>query len=523
MMSAGIESRAVVVGLALLLFGQVSLPAEAQEDEPFPTGAVQVTANPDPTRAHTSAQITRHPDTGELVIVEGEVRHSQTCNVHISSDDGRSWQEGGELMPDEFTDCTLTGEYGPYATAEFADDGTLYVAFVASELPSEPQERTDAHRHVYLARSTDAGRTFEHTVVFRADTDDPNFDTNKGPMLAIDPSDSSHIYVGWRQGLHQDDSEKLRSNVAASNDGGETFGDPVDISGEEGGDYPALAVGPDGTVHAVYWTRTFGADDDENPVRPIQYAQSSDFGETFTEAEAIDPGNQSASRPPVLAADSDSDAVYMVWYGNQEERNAEPDFEDARHDIIFRASRDGGETWSDRLVVNDDDTDANQHDPGIAIAPGGRVDIVWYDFRDSPTPPADTTGQGGEDGLAHIYYASSEDQGVTFSPSHRISDRAIDRSVGIWSNRVSSSFNIGIASTDRSVYVAWQDTRNSGPELQSEDIYTAKVRVGDQGSEVQASTRLPQLQGAGLALAVAGLLLVLVTRLSRRAAMGSDS
>ncbi|MEX2621546.1 MAG: sialidase family protein [Egibacteraceae bacterium] len=443
------------------------------------------------------------------MIVEGEVRHSQTCNVHISTDDGRSWQEGGELMPEEFTDCTLTAEYGPYATLQFAEDGTLYVAFVASELPSEPQERTESHRHVFLARSTNAGRTFDHTVVFRADTDDPNLDTNKGPMLAVDPSDSSRVYVGWRQGLHQDDSGKVRSNVAASDDGGETFAEPVDISGVEGGDYPGLAVGSDGTLHAVYWTRTFGAGEDERPVRPIQYARSDDFGETFTEAEPIDAGNQSASRPPILAADPTSDAVYMIWYGNQEERNAEPDFEDARHDILFRSSRDGGETWSDRLIINDDDTDANQHDPGIAIAPNGRIDVVWYDFRNSPTPPVDTTGQGGEDGLAHLYYAWSDDQGVTFSPSHPVSDRAIDRSVGIWSNRVSSSFNIGITSNDDSVYLAWQDTRNSGPEFQSEDIYTNKVRLSGHANETQASTLLPQFQGAGLALSVAGLLLVM--------------
>lgn len=509
--------RAVVIAVTALLIGNLLPTAAAQEEEPSPTGAVQVTHDTDPTRAHTSAQIARHPDTGELVIVEGEVRPSQRCNVHISTDDGRSWQKGGDLMPEEFTDCTLTAEYGPYATLEFAADGTLYVAFVASKLPPEPQERTEAHRHVYLARSSDGGRTFEHTAVFRADTNDPNLDTNKGPMLAVDPSDPSRVYVGWRQGLWQDDSQKVRSNVAASDDGGETFGDPVDISGEEGGDYPGLAVGPDGTVHAVYWTRTFGAADDENPVRPIQYARSDDFGESFTEAEPIDPGNQSASRPPVLAADPNSDALYMTWYGNQEERNAEPDFEDARHDIIFRASRDGGETWSERLIINDDDTDTNQHDPGIAIAPNGRVDVVWYDFRDSPTPPVDTTGQGGEDGMAHVYYAWSEDQGTTFSPSYRISDRAIDRSVGIWSNRVSSSYNIGVTSTDDSVYAAWQDTRNSGPELQSEDIYTAKVRVGGPASPTETSTLIPQLQGAGLALFVAGLLLVVtVAGLSRR-------
>lgn len=524
-MGGKLTARVSLMVILAALTGHTAVPAVAQERDPVPTGAVQVTQNPDPTRAHTSPQIGRHPDTGELVVVEGEVRHSQGCNIHISTDDGRTWFEGGELMPDKYPDCTLTAEYGPYATLAFADDGTLYVAFVASELPDGPQERTDSKRHVFLARSTDAGRSFDHTAVFRADTGDLNLDTNKGPMLGVDPSDASRVYVGWRQGLHRDDDEKLRSNIAASDDGGESFGEPVDISGEEGGDYPAIAVGGDGTVHAVYWTRDFGAGPDEDPVRPIQYARSTDHGETFTDAEPIDPGNQNTARPPVLAADPNSDAVYMTWFGNHEERNAEEDFEGGRHDILFRASRDGGETWSDRSVINDDGDDANQFDPGIAVAPNGRLDVAWYDFRDSVNPPADTTGQDGEDGQAHVYYASSDDQGETFSPNHRVTDRAIDRSVGIWSNNVSSKHNVGIASTDESVYLAWQDTRNADPDLQAEDVYTAVVRVGeDEPSGSERATFVPQLQGAGVALLVAGLLLMLVlvgVRMSRRST-GTD-
>lgn len=32
--------------------------------------------------------------------------------------------------------------------------------------------------------------------------------------------------------------------------------------------------------------------------------------------------------------------------------------------------------WSDRIVVNDDGIGANQFEPGISIAPDGRVDIA---------------------------------------------------------------------------------------------------------------------------------------------------
>lgn len=491
--------------------------AWAGSDEPHATGAVQVTANPNPTRAHTSPQIDRHPETGELVIVEGELRDSQQCNIHISTDDGRSWSPGGDLMPEEHTDCTLTADYGPYATLEFADDGTLYVAFVASTYDPDQGRREPApgvQRHVYLSRSTDAGRTFEHTMVYEATERGAEWDMNKGPMLAADPTDPDRVYVGWRQGEHQSEEMRVRPVIAASDDGGRTFGEPVDVGDERGGDYPAIDVDSDGAVHAVYWDRAFGAE--EGDPAPIKYVRSADFGKTYTDPREIDPGNQRAARPPLLKADPGSEALYMVWFANQEVMNEAEDFEDARHDILFRASRDGGGSWSDRVVLSPDE-DANQFDPGIAVAPNGRVDVAWYDFRDSPTPPADVSGHGGEDGFAHVYFTSSEDQGRSFAPVHRVTDRMIDRSVGVWSNNVDSKHNIGMASTDAAVYLAWQDTRNADSELQNEDVYSAAVLVGEPDEDVErAGAMVPRLQGLGFALFIGGVVLIVASKTSRR-------
>ena len=62
--------------IAALALAQVAIPAGAQEDgdaKPVVTAAVQVTANPHPTRAHSSPQIVRNPETDELVIVETDV------------------------------------------------------------------------------------------------------------------------------------------------------------------------------------------------------------------------------------------------------------------------------------------------------------------------------------------------------------------------------------------------------------------------------------------------------------------
>ena len=468
---------------AAMLAGLVASPAAGQEPggDPVVTAAVQVTANPVPVRAHSNPQIARHPKTGELVVVESDVRGNRGCAVHISADNGRTWAPGGNPMVEPFTDCGFYGEYGAYATLAFSPEGDLHVAFVASEFLA--RARNDVPRHVYLARSSDGGRTFDTTRVFEAPEGNPDRGLNKGPMLAVDPNDSQRVYVGWRQGIFAANArEKQKSNVAASSDGGRTFGPPVDLSDERGGDYPALAVGDDGTVHAVFWTRTFppGPNNAPGPARPIQYARSTDQGRTFSKGVEIDPGNRSVPRPPVLAADPRSDALYMVWYSNAEVENQAADFQ-GYHDVFLRSSVDGGRTWGGRVTVNDDRTNANQFEPGISIAPNGRLDIAWYDFRNNPAPPTPTTGQGSEFGMSDVYYASSSDKGRTVGPNVRVTDRSMDRSLGLW--KFDSKFNVGITSVNDAVYLAWQDPRNAIRETDADDVYSASVVLSGRTTE----------------------------------------
>jgi hypothetical protein len=505
----GGAARTGVAGAVLVAVGMAGAGAvSGQADEayrPAVTGSVQVTANPAPVRAHSSPQIALNPVTGELVVVEADVRTDRACRAHISLDQGRSWRPGGSLMVDPYNDCGFYAEYGPYATAAFGRDGTLYVAFVASELLA--RARNDVPRHVFLARSTDSGRSFQTTRVFEAPDGNQERGLNKGPMLAVDPTNPARVYVGWRQGVFTATTpEKLKSNIAASHDGGRTFRPPVEITDSRGGDYPAIAVGNDGTVHAVYWARTFGvpatAPGEQAPLREIMYARSTDGGATFTPARVIDPGNQSASRPALLAHDPLTGNLYMVWHGNPEPNNTGAQYQ-GHLDVFMRTSTDGGATWGERVVVNDDTVRANQFEPGISIAPDGRVDIAWYDFRHSPSPPIVSPGHNGDKGMSDVYYSYSTDGGRSFAPNVRVTDRSIDRSVGVWGNDINSKFNMGIASDRRGVYLAWQDSRNAVGESHSEDVYSAAVWLeGAQPVLSGGSTATPAwlLLGAGLAL-----------------------
>ena len=488
----------------IVLLGMAAQPVGAQ----IATGAVQVTNDPAPLRSHSSPHMAVNPKTGELVTVESDVRGNRACAVHISTDRGRSWFVGGDPMTKPFNDCGFYAEYGPLAHLAFASDGTLYVTFVASDFLNRVRNSTP--RHIFLARSTDSGRTFTTTRVFEAPDGNQDRGLNKGALVAVHPTDPQRVYVGWRQGVFAADAkEKLKSVVAASSDGGRTFTAPVDLTDARGADFPALAVDKAGTVHAVFWVRT-GLPANAVPPRPIVYRRSTDQGRTWSDPVDIDPGNVGAGHPPLLAADPKTSDLYMVWNANAEVQNTVPGF-NGDLDVFLRVSHDSGKTWSDRVVLSDETVKANQYEPGIAIAPNGTVHVAWYDFRNSPTDMLVSTGHSGDTGISDVYYTSSADHGSTFAAPVRVNDRGIDRSKGVWSNNIDSKFNVAVAATDDEVYFAWQDTRNALGESGSEDIYTSSVplepaKAADSGSGIPGWTlALTTVFGMGLGVGIAWL------------------
>ena len=495
-------------------------PASGAEraKEPTVTGAVQVTENPSPVRNYSSPLIARNPKTGELVTAEVDTRGTRECTVHISTDNGRSWRPGGNPMVKPFTDCSIGAEWGAYFNLFFDRNGVLYLPFAANDpvlkttdRPVETEDERDyIPRNVFLARSTDGGRTFSTATVFDVPQGHPDL-YSKGVVGAVDPKDPSRVYVGWRQGAYSSETAKLKNPIAASSDGGRTFSPPVDITTEVGADHPWLAVGRDGTVHAVTWSRTFGLPD-PTPPQPIFHSRSTDHGKTWERTE-IDPGNDRTYRPPVLAADPNSDSLYMVWFGSATLNNSALEEAD-RTDIFLRSSIDGGETWSERRVVNDDAGKGVNHTyPGIGIAPNGRVDVAWYDGRLSPVPAGDPES---DEGYTDIFASSSYDKGRTWSPNIRISDRSSDRSIGVWSNNVGSAGPVGVASTNDAVYFAWQDTRNGNVITDAEDVYTASLQL-DEAEPVGSSSDRPDwlLLLGGTAIGM-GIAMVLVWVFSSR-------
>jgi hypothetical protein len=187
--------------------------------------------------------------------------------------------------------------------------------------------------------------------------------------------------------------------------------------------------------------------------------------------------------------------------------------------VYFRSSTDGGKTWSDKKMLNDDPPGrANHIDPGIAVAPNGRIDVAWYDSRNNAGP----LGNAVDNGLNDVYYTYSTDAGRTFVPNIRISDRSADRSIGVWSNNIDQRLDVGVTATNDGAYFAWSDDRNANPQFQPEDVYTASVKLDGEPSPIPSSSKSTPAWlaiGAGLAigLGVAMVFAWLRSRLAGRA------
>lgn len=512
------------IGAALTVAGLATVVPGAQagtSNQAVVTAAVQVTGSPAPVRDFSSPLIARNPKTGELVTAEVDIRGNRECTVHISTDAGRSWFVGGNMMVKPFTDCSIGAEFGSYFSVFFDRDGVLYVPFAANDPAALTKPRQVATeddrdyipRNIYLARSTDSGRSFVTATAFKVPEGKPDA-YNKGVVGALDPKNPANVYVGWRQGAFSSKTQKLENSIIASSDGGRTFGPPVDITGPLGADHPSLTVDGNGTVHAVTWTRTFMLPD-PTPPRPIMHYSSTDHGKTWTGTQ-VDPGNDRSYRSPVLVADPSSTALYTVWFGSQTLKNKDLKDKD-RTDILFRASYDGGKTWGERKVVNDDAQKGVNHTyPGLSVAPDGRLDVAWYDGRLSSRPAGDPEE---ESGFTDIFYTSSGDGGRTFSPNVRISDRSADRSIGAWSNNIGSAGPVGVASAADGAFFTWQDTRNGDAVNQAEDVYMASVGLRGRPLDYVRSTSkgIPRLAVflAGGALGM-GLTMVVVSLLGRR-------
>ncbi len=158
-----------------------------------------------------------------------------------------------------------------------------------------------------------------------------------------------------------------------------------------------------------------------------------------------------------LAADrsgtSTNDNVYML-------ASVQPSGFTNGSDVMFARSTNGGITFSAPRRINDDAVNhAKWHWFGtLSVAPSGRIDVVWYDSRNSPN---NVTSQ--------LFYSFSIDGGNTWSPNVAVSN-LFNPFIG-YPNQQKIGDYITVVSDDDSANVAYAATFNG-----EEDIYYVRIR-----------------------------------------------
>ncbi len=297
--------------------------------------------------------------------------------------------------------------------------------------------------------------------------------------------------------------------VARSNDGGLTWSRnrAVNLRGflspagsvHNGSNYPRLAIGPEGNLYA-----------------------------TFNQGPGTVPSNRCGVGPfPAGAPGAGPTRTCPSFGANTAFRKADH-FINWDADVWFLRSTDGGDTWGDLKQINDPkkqglavpEVTQTRH-PEIAVAPDGRVDIVWEDRRHwylSPsvrkaattvlaTPPAPAVAftdpryppcihshvRCDEARLGDTYYARSSDGGVTFSPNRRLNDRSHSNDVG-YDYKSNGYWDYGAAVASLSgekLLVADMDSRLGNVDTDTMDIVLRKVNLNAGGGPIPVATIAP--------------------------------
>ncbi|HEX9953322.1 MAG TPA: sialidase family protein, partial [Rubricoccaceae bacterium] len=221
---------------------------------------------------------------------------------------------------------------------------------------------------LFLARSTDAGRTFGAPARVSPDGGVPTGHTFAD--VAVGPDGA--VVVSWLDGTAQDAWQAARP---APSEAGGVHGDSA---GQPDPHHEASAHG--GMMHSS-----------EGPGTTLVVARSED-GRTFGAPVAVAGGVCPCCRTALdIAPDG---AVRVVW------RHVWPGGE---RDPAIATSRDGGRTFGAPVRVHEDKwaIDGCPHaGPSVAAGADGRVHVAWYT---------------GAEGRAGLWHAVSDDGGETFA------------------------------------------------------------------------------------------------------------
>jgi hypothetical protein len=435
-------------GLVLaLLSGTAAALAPAPAAQAASVAAVANISNDGPAdNGDNEVDIAVNPTNPQnLIAAWNDYGPGSSCGLGYSTNGGRTWHTSW-LRGVTPAGGNPTFDYGAGdPSVGFLNDGTAVLSCAAwGASTSQPSA-------LFASRSTDGGRTWEPAQQL-------TFGQNLGHlqdhnMLTIDRYRNRALvaYSVWN-GYH------ARSYALVSADGGHTYQGPYEIAS----DYRANAVdrfdvslagGPDGTLYA---TSGIWQDVNEWNEQAVVVSQLQPGETAFTRSVKVRdlvpapynlPGESwRTSMQASIGVEADGTVDLLTG-----------DFVTGNLDMYLARSADHGRSFPSQVNLTSDPTD--QVMPWMSIAPGGRIDLVFYDYNRST-------------GLMDAVYGTLAPGGTTMSrltvQSGIDGDAQPPRGPG---HTPFMGDYIGIDSTDTTVAVAWT---GNGPA--SQDVFAATLQ-----------------------------------------------
>lgn len=449
--------------------------------------------------AHNSPAVAMNPrDSSQMAEADRIDTPRFSCAAHTSSDGGATW------APIKIPVDVLPAGYEPICFApDVAYDagGRLHLLFTT--LTTNATLGVNTPQAIWITSSGDNGQSFSRPIKV---LDRLAFQAH----LVADPNRANDLYLDWLQadavGPFMFVNPGNPILFSRSSDGGQTWLLPTRVSSasRQRVEAPSLASGTDGQLYALYLDveddrldyhgvhRAQGGDPYPGPWALIA-ARSSNRGATWVET-VVDPRLIPIARftaflppSPSLAVDTKTSHVYAAFHDG---RQGDPD-------VYVWTSDNNGAGFGPAVRVNDTrEHDAStQYLPKIAVAPNGRLDVLYYDRRDDRN-----------DQLNDVALQASFDHGKSFKGSTRLSDRSFDSRIGFGSERNLPEIGtrLGLVATDAGALALWTDTRAGSQASNKQDLARAVI-IYDQDSTAETVLRY-----TGLGLMILGALVLLL-------------
>lgn len=405
--------------------------------------------------------ITTNPNNPDEIII-ASMGSGTPILVYKSSDAGSSWQQSA--WSEGVADPVLC----------YGDNNTAYLTYLNFGNSLE----------MYLASSTDNGSSWD-TEMLALD----GMAADRQWIIRDNTPSSAYYGNTYLAYFHPEAGADIHI-VAVDEEGNIGQNHSVQSTAYQFVQNPALDVDPAGNVlvcflsqgadgafqlvstHSTDGSQSFSS---ESTVAPINMYNSN--GVPISDVHGFATGGASRLQNSLqLAIDKSggehSGRAYLTW----------TDFAaDNAMNVYLSYSDDLGANWSAPIVVNDDGVaNSHQYYSGISVNPAGVLCLSWYDRRSDP----------GNNAMTDFYFAQSNDGGLSFQPSVKLTSQAADHTA---INNGAVTFGVGeythLASTATHAYAVWSDGRENNGDM---NVYFAKVAL-DGVSSVEEVVLAPAL------------------------------